>query len=85
MQSLVLIICILVVLVAVGGLHLYTMKKLDTVQMLLPSDSKAWKELEKGYLASLYTCFMLFLFSLLIGVVLHEIVMFKLFLSYLTN
>lgn len=85
MESLVLVTCLIIVFILVGGLHLYTMKKIDSVQMTLLRGSKEWKELDNASMACVYTFLMLFLFSTAIGVILHKFVMLELFLQYIVN
>ena len=48
MESLVLVTCLIIVFIFVGGLHLYTMKKIGSVQMTLLRGSKEWKELDNA-------------------------------------
>mgnify|MGYP006376462437 CR=1 FL=1 len=83
MESLVLVTCLIVVFILVGGLHLYTMKKIDSVQMTLLRGSKEWKELDNASMACVYTFLMLFLFSIAVGVILHKFVMVVLYQMYL--
>ena len=83
MESLVLVTCLIVVFIFVGGLRLYTMKKIDSVQMTLLRGSKEWKELDNASMACLYTFLMLFLFSIAVGVILHKFVMVVLYQMYL--
>ena len=83
MESLVLVTCLIVVFILVGGLHLYTMKKIDSVQMTLLRGSKEWKELDNASMACVYTFLMLFLFSTIIGIILHKFVMIVLYQVYL--
>lgn len=58
---------------------LYTMKKIDGVQMTLLRGSKEWKELDNASMACVYTFLMLFLFSIAVGVILHKFVMVVLY------
>ena len=83
MESLVLVTCLIIVFIFVGGLHLYTMKKIDSVQMSLLRGSKEWKELDNASMACIYTVLMLFLFSIAVGVILHKFVMVVLYQMYL--
>ena len=83
MKSLVLVTCLIVVFILVGGLHLYTMKKIGSVQMTLLRGSKEWKELDNASMVCVYTFLMLFLFSTAIGVILHKFVMIVLYQMYL--
>ena len=80
MESLVLVTCLIVVFIFVGGSHLYTMKKIDSVQMSLLRGSKEWKELDNASMACIYTVLMLVFFSLVVGIILHKFVMFEMFL-----
>ena len=80
MESLVLVTCLIIVFILVGGLHLYTMKKIDSVQMTLLRGSKEWKDLDNASMACIYTVLMLFFFSVIIGLILHKFVMFEMFL-----
>ncbi len=77
MEYLISIVCLFIVFIFVGGLHIYTMKKIDKVQMSLLRGSKEWKDLDNCSMACVYTALMLFLFSTLIGVALHKFVMFE--------
>ena len=83
MEHLILIVCLAFVFVIVAGLHLYTMKKIDSVQMTLLRGSKEWKELDNASMACAYTFLMLFLFSIAVGVILHKFVMIVLYQMYL--
>ena len=83
MESLVLVTCLIIVFILVGGLHLYTMKKIDSVQMSLLRGSKEWKELDNASMACIYTVLMLVFFSLVVGVILHKFVMIVLYQMYL--
>ena len=85
MESLVLVTCLIVVFILVGGLHLYTMKKIDSVQMSLLRGSKEWKDLDNASMACIYTVLMLFFFSVIIGLILHKFVMFEMFLRSVVN
>ena len=85
MESLVLAICLIVVFILVGGLHLYTMKKIDSVQMTLLRGSKEWKDLDNASMACIYTVLMLFFFSIVFGLILHKFVMFEIFLRSIVN
>ena len=85
MESLVLVTCLIVVFIFIGGLHLYTMRKIDSVQMTLLRGSKEWKELDNASMACVYTFLMLFLFSTAVGVILHKFVMLELFLQSVIN
>ena len=55
MESLVLVTCLIVIFILVGGLHLYTMKKIDSVQMTLLRGSQEWKEFDNASMACVYT------------------------------
>lgn len=68
MEAVVLVMCLVVVFVAISGLHLYTMRKISNVQKNTTYGSKDWKELEKASAGSLYTMLMLFFFSVLIAI-----------------
>ena len=68
MEAVVLVMCLVVVFVAISGLHLYTMSKISNVQKNTTYGSRDWKELEKASAGSLYTMLMLFLFSVLIAI-----------------
>ena len=85
MESLVLVTCLIIVFIFVGGLHLYTMKKIDSVQMTLLRGSKEWKDLDNASMACIYTVLMLFFFSVIIGLILHKFVMFEMFLRSVVN
>ena len=68
MESVILIVCLVLLFVTISGLHLYTMSKISNVQKNTTYGSKDWKELEKASAGSLYTMLMLFLFSVLIAI-----------------
>ena len=85
MESLVLVTCLIIVFILVGGLHLYTMKKIDNVQLSLLRGSKEWKDLDNASMACIYTVLMLVFFSLVVGIILHKFVMFEMFLRSVVN
>ena len=85
MEHLILLLCLLIVFIFVGGLHLYTMKKIDSVQMTLLRGSKEWKDLDNASMACIYTVLMLVFFSLVVGIILHKFVMIELFLYTVFN
>lgn len=80
MESLVLVTCLIIVFIFVGGLHIYTMKKINDVQKNLMIEGKDWRALERASAGSLYTLLMLFFFSVIVGLILHKFVMFEMFL-----
>lgn len=85
MEHLILILCLSFVFTIVAGLHLYTMKKVDSVQMTLLRGSKEWRDLDNASMACIYTVLMLVFFSLVVGIILHKFVMFELFLQSMVN
>lgn len=85
MEHLILILCLTFVFTLVGGVHLYTMKKIDSVQMSLLRGSKEWRDLDNASMACIYTVLMLVFFSLVVGIILHKFVMFELFLYTVFN
>ena len=85
MESLVLVTCLIIVFIFVGGLHLYTMKKISDVQDTILRSSKEWRDLDNCLMACVYTLLMLFFFSVIIGLILHKFVMFEMFLRSIVN
>lgn len=83
MEAVVLITCLVVVFVAIAGLHLYTMSKISNVQKNTISGSKDWKELEKASAGSLYTMLMLFFFSVLIAIPIAGVTKMYLFAMFI--
>lgn len=81
MEHLILILCLAFIFVAVAGLHLYTMKKINDVQKNLMMDGKDWKDLERASAGSLYTMLMLFLFSVLIAIPIAGMVKLQLLIN----
>lgn len=83
MESLLMLLCISFVFLISGGLHLYTMKKINTVQKGLLSNSQSWRDLEKASAGSLYTMLVLILVATFFGSILHKFVMVVLYQMYL--
>ena len=81
MEAVVLVMCLVVVFVAISGLHLYTMRKISNVQKNTTYGSKDWKELEKASAGSLYTMLMLFFFSVLIAIPIAGMVKLQLLIN----
>lgn len=66
MESVILIVCLVLLFVTIVGLHLYTMSKISDAQKSVLYGSKTWKDLEKGLICLVCTMLVILLFSVLL-------------------
>lgn len=66
MESVILIVCLVLLFVTIAGLHLYTMSKISNAQKTVLYGSKTWKDLEKGLICLVCTMLVILLFSVLL-------------------
>ena len=67
MESVILIVCLVLLFVTIAGLHLYTMSKISNAQKSVLYGSKTWKDLEKGLICLVCTMLVILLFSILLA------------------